>query len=143
MLSRVDEMNKLLAFGLTAAGLTIVGTESPAFAGCHEGGVTQHGKIVTRIHRSWCGASPAPTASVFVNNAPPMMAVPYVATPLYATIPSAAPVPPPAPAPAPAAAPVAPTASQQDLNDLREGVEELRRSVVQLGREVKAIREGK
>jgi hypothetical protein len=124
-------------------GLGLSQLAGTAVAGdcCHEGGVTYHGRIVMKIHKTWLGASAAPAMPVFVQQAPPMMAVPYVSgvpmVPAVPMIPAAAPMAPAAPA-----APVAPAsaATQRELDELRNSVEEIRKQVIELAKEVKASR---
>jgi hypothetical protein len=144
-------MKKLLTMSLLTAGLGVSQLEGSTLAGdcCHEGGVSYHGRIVMKIHRTWLGASPAPMTPIFVNQAPPMIAVPYVSTPVFAGAPmvpafQAAPLAPPAPpAPAPPAAPAALASAtlQNDLDDLRSNVKLMHEEMVKLAKEVKAIRE--
>lgn len=138
-------MKKLLTMSLLTAGLGVSQLEGSTLAGdcCHEGGVSYHGRIVMKIHRTWLGASPAPMTPIFVNQAPPMIAVPYVSTPVIAGAPmvpafQAAPIAPPAPA-----APAAPASAtmQRDLDDLRSNVKLMHEEMIKLAQEVKAIRE--
>lgn len=132
-------MTRLPVFTMITACLSLVASQASVSAGghCQDGGVTYQGRIVMKIHRTWLGASPAPTLPVFVQQAPPMIAVPYVAAPTIIATPPVAPAAPAAPNP-----PQAPTApvAQSDFDELRASVAEIRNQMVLLSQEVKAIR---
>ncbi|MDB5343904.1 MAG: hypothetical protein JWP89_2281 [Schlesneria sp.] len=129
-------MTRLSFLSVITACMGIASSQTSVHAGghCQEGGVSYQGRIVMKIHKTWLGASPAPTLPVFVQQAPPMIAVPYVAAPTMIATPPVAPAAPVAPQ-----APTSP-AAQRDLDELRASVAEIRNQMVLLSQEVKAIR---
>lgn len=134
-------MKYLLILSSVSAGIGLV-VGGPVNAGCYpDGGVSQHGRIVTRIHRNWCGAMPAPGNPVFVQQSPQMVAVPFVSAASVVTAPA---VPmfgvPTAPSAPNVAAPALPAVTAPAAPVTNKDLEELRTSLRTLRDELNTIK---